>query len=67
MLERYIKRPFFLEKGLNFFSYKYEKMKNQVRKELFRQMTLTLTLMLDIPVRRMDAKGLMLDQHRQLV
>ena len=25
MLERYIKRPFFLEKGLNFFSYKHEK------------------------------------------
>ena len=25
MLERYIKRPFFLEKGLSFFLYKHEK------------------------------------------
>ena len=33
-------------------------MKNQVRNEIFRQMSLTLTLPLDIPVRPMDAKGL---------
>ena len=35
-----------------------EKLKNQVRKEIFRQMSLTLTLPLDVPVRPMDAKGL---------
>ena len=33
-------------------------LKNQVKNELFRQMSLTLTLPLDVPVRRMDAKGL---------
>ena len=57
MLERYIRRPFFLEKTLNFFSYRSEKkLVNQVINEIFRQMTMTLTL--DIPVRPMDAKGL---------
>ena len=35
-------------------------LKNQVRNEIFRQMslTLTLTLPLDVPVRPMNAKGL---------
>ena len=33
-------------------------MKNQVRNEIFRQMSLTLTLTLDVPVRPMDTKGL---------
>ena len=33
-------------------------MKNQVRNEIFRQMSLTLTLPLDVPVRPMDVKGL---------
>ena len=33
-------------------------MKNEVRNEIFRQMFLTLTLPLDVPVRPMDAKGI---------
>ena len=33
-------------------------MKNQVRNEIFRQMSLTLTLPLDVPVSPMDVKGL---------
>ena len=33
-------------------------MKNQVRNEIFRQISLTLTLPLEILVRPMDAKGL---------
>ena len=33
-------------------------MKNQVRNEIFRQMSLTSTLPLDVLVRPMDAKGL---------
>ena len=33
-------------------------MVNQVINEIFRQMTITLTLRLDVPVRPMDAKGL---------
>ena len=33
-------------------------MKSKVRNEIDRQMSLTLTLPLDVPVRRMDAKGL---------
>ena len=33
-------------------------MVNQVINEIFRQMTITLTLPLDVPVRPMDAKGL---------
>ena len=58
MLERYIKRPFFLEKTLNSFSYRSEKkLVSQVINEIFRQMTITLTLALDVPVRPMDAKG----------
>ena len=60
MLERDIKRPFF------FFFYREdfelffmsEKLKNQARNEIFRQMSITLTLPLDVPVRPMDAKGL---------
>ena len=59
MLERCIKRPFFLEKT-TFFSYKSEKLVNQVINEIFRQLTLTLTLELDVPVRPMDAKWLKL-------
>ena len=52
MLERYIKRPFFLQKTLNFLSYRSEKkLVNQVINEIFRQMTITLTLRLDVRVR----------------
>ena len=40
------------------FSYISEKLENQVRNEIFRQMSLTLTLPLDVPVRPVDAKGL---------
>ena len=35
-----------------------KKLKNQVRNEKIRQMSLTLTLPLDVPVHPMDAKGL---------
>ena len=35
-----------------------KKLKNQVSNEIFRQMSLTLTLPLDVPVCPMDAKGL---------
>ena len=35
-----------------------KKLVNQVINEIFRQMTITLTLALDVPVRPMDAKGL---------
>ena len=35
-----------------------KKLENQVRNEIFRQMSLTSTLALDVPVRPMDAKGL---------
>ena len=50
-------------KTLNFFSYmSKKKLKNQVRNEIFRQMSLTLTLPLDVPVRPMDAKGLKICQ-----
>ena len=58
MLERYITIPFFLDKTLNFFSYRSEKLENQVRNEIFRQMSLTLTLTLDVPIRPVDAKGI---------
>ena len=50
MLESYIRRPFF-HIGV-------KKLVNQVINEIFRQLTLTLTLELDVPVRPMDAKGL---------
>ena len=59
MLVRYIRRPFFfLEKTELFFHIGVEKLENQVRNEIFRQMSLTSTLALDVPVRPMDAKGL---------
>ena len=41
-----------------FFIIGVKKMINQVINEIFRQMTITLTLPLDVPVRPMDAKGL---------
>ena len=50
MLERDIKRPFFY--------IEVKKLLNQVINEIFRQMTMTLTLALDVPVRPMDAKRL---------
>ena len=59
MLERYIKRPFFFFKeDFEFFHMRVKKLKNQVRNKIFRQMSLTLTLPLDVPVRPMGAKGL---------
>ena len=58
MLEIYIKRPFFLEKTELFFHIGVKKLQNQVRNEIFRQMSPTSTLTLDVPVRPMDAKGL---------
>ena len=48
MLERYIRRPLFLEKGLNIISYKHEKTEKSSQNEIFRQMTMTLALMLDV-------------------
>ena len=45
-------------KTLNFFHIGVKKLVNQVINEIFRQMTITLTLALDVPVRPMDAKGL---------
>ena len=42
-------------------------MKNQVRNEIFRQMSLTLTLPLDVPVRPMDAKGLTLSAAQDVI
>ena len=38
-------------------------MVNQVINEIFRQMTITLTLPLDVPIRPMDAKGLRVFSH----
>ena len=38
-----------------------KKLENQVRNEIFRQMSLTSTLALDVLVRPMDAKGLILN------
>ena len=50
MLERYIKRLFFFfffREGFEFFfTYQHEKMKIQGRNEIFRQMTMTMTLTL---------------------
>ena len=62
---RYISRDhfFFLGGGggedfeLFFFPIGVKKMKNQVTNEIFRQMSLTLTLPLDATVRPMEAKG----------
>ena len=65
MLEEYIKRLFFREDFELFFHIGVKKLVNQVINEIFRQMTITLTLALDVPVRPidapvrpMDAKGL---------
>ena len=59
MLERDIKRPFFSEKTLNFFFHTWvKKLKNQIKNEIFRQKSLTLTLPLAMPASPMDAKGL---------
>ena len=57
MQERYIKRPFFFEKALNSFHIGVKKLVNEVINEIFRQMTITLTLRLDVLVRSMDRKG----------
>ena len=58
MLERYIKRPFFLEKGLKFFFYiNMKKMKNQARNEIFRQMTMTLALIQNVIYVQRTRKG----------
>ena len=49
MLERYIRRPFFFfREGSELYEKNMKKLKNQARNEIFRQMTLTLTLMLDV-------------------
>ena len=59
MLERYIKKPFIFREDLElFFHIWVKKLKNQVRNEILRQMSLPLTSPLDVPVRPMDAKGL---------
>ena len=57
MLERYIKRPFFFREDFELF-FIVKKLENQVRNEIFKQMSLTSTLALDVLVRPMDAKGL---------
>ena len=58
MLERYIKRPFFLEKGLKFFFHiNMKKLKNQARNEIFRQMTMTLTLIQNVIYVQWTRKG----------
>ena len=44
-----------------------KKLKNQARNEIFRQMSLTLTLPLDVPVRPMDAKGLKRRNYQELL
>ena len=57
MLEIYIKRPFFFRENFElFFIYELKTLKNEVRNEIFRQMSLTSTLPLDIPVCPMDTK-----------
>ena len=43
-----------------------KKLENQVRNEIFRQMSLTSTLALDVPVRPMDAKGLTLSHQHDI-
>ena len=58
MLERYIKRPFFFREGFEvFFSYKHEKIKNQARIEIVRQMTLTLTFIQNVIYVQWTRKG----------
>ena len=60
VLERY-QEAFFCREGFElfffffFFHINMKKLKNLVRNELFRQITLTLTLPLDVPLCRMDA------------
>ena len=49
---------FFREDFEPFFHIGVKKLVNQVINEIFRQMTITLTLALDVPVRPVDAKGL---------
>ena len=49
---------FFSEDFELFFHIGVKKLVNQVINEIFRQMTITLTLPLDVPVRPMDTKGL---------
>ena len=44
-----------------------KKLANQVINEIFRHMTITLTLRFDVPVRPMDAKGLKLQFSRRIV
>ena len=51
-------RPFFREDFEPFFHIGVKKLKNEVKNEIFRQMSLTSTLALDVPVRPMHAKGL---------
>ena len=58
MLEWYIETLFFRDDFELFFIYEWKKLKNQVRNEIFRQMSLTLTLPLDVTIRPLDAKGL---------
>ena len=65
ILERYIKRLFFFffffffwKRLRTFFHIEVKKLENPVRNEIFRQMSLTSTLALDVPVRPVDAKGL---------
>ena len=49
MVERDIKRPFFFREDFElFFIYERKKLKNLLRNEIFKQMTLTLTLSLDV-------------------
>ena len=58
MLERSIKRPFFFREGFEvFFHINMKKMKNQARNEIFRQMTMTLTLFQNIIYIQWTRKG----------
>ena len=55
---RNISRDLFLEKGLKFlFHINMKKMKNQARKEIFRQMTMTLTLIQNVIYVQWTRKG----------
>ena len=56
---RDISRDLFFAKILNFFHIGVKKTGtvNQVINEIFKQMTITFTLPLDVPVRPMDTKG----------
>ena len=49
MRERFFWRPFFFREQFKLFFHKnMKKLKNQARNEIFRQIPLTLTLMLDV-------------------